>query len=342
MMPSYMGSPNRRGGAHDAMMSPYQAGGNVDQDLEERRMLARERAMELARQQGERVGKWAAEFDDMKRRLKQVESREETTRSFRAQARERLREQRRLQQLQSSGGSGDENGGEQRLFTSDDPDADMLIYDSAEGFIRQSRSPKKTKPKRTTRRSRSPNRDAPSVPLEGEENDDRSRARDERYRWDAERNSHGGGLSRSSSKRSRRGGERGEDLNLNVNDMDDDDHGGGADDEIDSGRETPGRRSKQSHGRNSRSNSRSGGRDRYDDQTMPKGGERGDGNLRNSRRSLRQSRDSLRGDEDDSDIQDLERDARSSRRAGSSRSGSRNMQQRENGNGNGGVANLKE
>ena len=44
------------------------------------------RAMSHARQNGERLGKWSAEFDDMKRRLKQVEAREDATREFRAQA----------------------------------------------------------------------------------------------------------------------------------------------------------------------------------------------------------------------------------------------------------------
>ena len=41
------------------------------------------RAMSHAEQDGERLGKWSAEFDDMKRRLKQVEAREDATREFR-------------------------------------------------------------------------------------------------------------------------------------------------------------------------------------------------------------------------------------------------------------------
>ena len=40
------------------------------------------RAMSHARQDGERLGKWSAEFDDMKRRLKQVEAREDALESF--------------------------------------------------------------------------------------------------------------------------------------------------------------------------------------------------------------------------------------------------------------------
>ena len=275
-MPSYMGSPNRRGGAQGAMTSPYANGGTAE-DIEERRLLARERAMALAREQGERVGKWSAEFDDMKRRLKDVENREDLTRSFRAQARERLRNQRRQQRsgegvgsAGEGGGDDEEGGGGRRAWganDSKDPDADMLIYDSAEGFIKQSQSSPKQGRRRSPDKSRSPARDkhAPSVPLEGEETRDKDRAHQERDRWDDDRRRG----SRSSSRRSLHGSgvEGGRD-------------GAMEDEEID-GRLS--RRSKQS--RRSLSSSRNRGRE--DD----------GGAQRGSRRSLHQSGDSLSGEE---------------------------------------------
>ena len=64
-----------------AMASPY-AQGLTAEDVEERRLL-HESVPELARQQGSALV--AAEFDDMKRRLKDVENWEELTRSFRAE-----------------------------------------------------------------------------------------------------------------------------------------------------------------------------------------------------------------------------------------------------------------
>ena len=188
--PSYMGSPHP--GLRSGSLSPSRGKFGEDLDVEERRLLARERAIDLAHQQGERLGKWAAEFDEMKRRLKDVESRGATTRSFRESARVRLREQRSRHRSRSreraSGGSGSD-----RPPSPDDEDADLLMYEGAEGVVKQ-RSPHREKslPIRRPREAKDmigDNEDidahAPSVSLR-EDGLDRIRANEEREKWDGE------------------------------------------------------------------------------------------------------------------------------------------------------------
>ena len=107
--------------------------------------------------------------------------------SFAAQARERLREQRRARRRSRSKNKYDglDDGGVENAAENNsdhanwgDPDADLLVYDSAEGFVRE-RSP----PRLGKRRGR---QDA-SIGLE-HDGKDGQRARESRDRYDEENN----------------------------------------------------------------------------------------------------------------------------------------------------------
>ena len=233
------------------------------------------RAMSQARQDGERIGKWASEFDDMKRRLKQVEAKDEVTREFRAQARERLRDQRRARKRSrnrkdGSGGGKDDNDSienDSDVLNRADPDADLLIYDSAEGFIRQ-RSP----PRYDNTKSRKSRKD-PAIDLE-HDGTDRQRARNSRDQYDEEN-----GSNRRSGSRQSNPGNGGSLRNSRQNSRSRLSNDNNIDD------------NNNNNNRSSRVNSRSGSRQslRNGDNNSSSNNNNGELNRSNSRKSLNRS-----------------------------------------------------